>query len=106
MAAKKKKIAKPSTLLKPGNVVLIRTAVYHALGRVRGTYSLEGVGFVQLEEAAWIADTGRFSEATSRAISDLPSSEIEPVGSGGIFDVQLAVICDIALAIRPEKAVK
>lgn len=56
---------------KLGQAYFIRTVTYFATGRVK-----EIVGqFLILEDAAWIADTGRFSDAMSKGIMD----EVEPV---------------------------
>jgi hypothetical protein len=104
MPTKKKNKVNP--LLVPGNIVLIRTAVYHALGRVVGTYAAQGVAFVQLAEASYVGDTGRYHEATSKPLRDVAQAEIEPVGSGGLLDVQLAIICDVARAVAISRDVK
>jgi len=62
--------------LEIGKQYFIRTLTYHATGRVTGYRGK----FVLLEEAAWIADSGRFSQA----IKDHTLSEVEPVGSMGL----------------------
>lgn len=54
-----------------GSAYFIRTVTYFATGRVK---SIIGQ-FLVLEEAAWIADTGRFSDAMAKGIM----SEVEPV---------------------------
>jgi hypothetical protein len=104
--ANKSKKNKAATLLTPGNVVLIRTAVYHALGRVVGIVDVGGVAFVMLEHASYVGDTGRYHEATARPLREVSSSEVEPVGLGGRMDVQVGAICDVALAADIETAVK
>lgn len=54
-----------------GGAYFIRTVTYFATGRVK---SIVGQ-FLVLEEAAWIADTGRFSTAMAKGIMD----EVEPI---------------------------
>lgn len=93
-------------LLSIGNVVLVRTAIYHALGKVNAIFDVGGVAFVQLAEASYLGDTGRYNEATSKPLSEVSQAEIEPVGNGGLLDIQIASIGDIALAIRTESKVK
>ena len=56
---------------KVGAAYFIRTVTYFATGRVKAI-----VGhFLVLEEAAWVADTGRFSDYMAKGIA----SEVEPV---------------------------
>ena len=69
----------------PGECVFIRTVTYHLTGRVRRQIG----SFVELEEAAWIADSGRFSDAISKGTL----SEVEPVP--GIVRVNIAAVTDI-----------
>ena len=103
MAAKKmknptkQKSVKVSPRLSAGNIVLIRTAVYHAIGRVVGVFKIGDVSFVQLSEAAFVGDTGRYHEATSIDLDKVSSAEIEPVGLSGLLDVQIGMICDVAV---------
>ena len=99
------KPAKVTPLLVPGQIVLIRTAVYHALGRVAGIHQIGSVDFVQLHDAAFIGDTGRYHKATSVLLSEIPEAEIEPV-SDGVLDIQVAIICDVARAVGVVGAVK
>lgn len=66
-----------------GRKVFIRTVTYHALGRVVGIVD----GFIELEGAAWIADSGRFMNFLQEGVA----SEVEPVGrmwvaTSGIID--------------------
>lgn len=59
-----------------GKAYFIRTVTYFATGRVK-----EIVGqFLVLEDAAWIADTGRFSDALAKGVME----EVEPIG-GDMF---------------------
>lgn len=56
-----------------GKKFYIRTVTYHMTGKV-----VKRMGaFIQLEDAAWIADSGRFSNA----IKEGTLSEVEPVGT-------------------------
>ncbi len=56
-----------------GQKLFIRTVTYHMTGKV-----VKRMGaFVQLEDAAWIADSGRFSDALKTG----GLSEVEPVGT-------------------------
>ena len=57
-----------------GKQYLFRTIGYHWLGRVQ---SVRG-RFLILEDASWVADTGRYSEALAGKIGELSSSELEP----------------------------
>lgn len=56
---------------KVGQSYFIRTVTYFATGRVQAIVG----NFLVLEDAAWIADTGRFREAIMKGILN----EIEPV---------------------------
>ena len=68
-----------------GDVVFVRTVTYHYTGRISAIYA----GEIVLEDAAWIADSGRFGAAL--ATGEL--SEVEPypgsviVSRGAIVDV-------------------
>jgi hypothetical protein len=54
-----------------GEKYFIRTVTYFATGKVK---RITG-NFLELEDAAWVADTGRFNEAISKGVLD----EVEPV---------------------------
>lgn len=54
-----------------GKAYFFRTVTYHLTGRVKAIVGK----FLVLEEAAWIADSGRFTEA----IRDGKLNEVEPV---------------------------
>lgn len=56
---------------KVGSNYFIRTVTYFATGKVKAVVGQ----FLVLEEAAWIADTGRFSDALAKGVM----SEVEPV---------------------------
>ena len=56
-----------------GGKWFFRTVTYHATGRVT-----KRIGdFLQLEDAAWIADSGRFMQAIREGVLN----EVEPVGT-------------------------
>lgn len=56
---------------KIGNAYFIRTVTYFALGKLKAIVGQ----FLVLEEAAWVADTGRFSDFMAKGIVN----EVEPV---------------------------
>jgi len=56
-----------------GQRLYIRTVTYHCTGKVTKRMG----AFIQLEDSAWIADSGRFSNA----IKDGTLDEVEPVGT-------------------------
>ncbi len=59
-----------------GQKLFIRTVTYHMTGKV-----VKRMGaFIQLESAAWIADSGRFSDAINKGTLD----EVEPVGTAWV----------------------
>jgi hypothetical protein len=55
-----------------GEKFFFRTVTYHMTGRVKKVIG----AFLELEDAAWIADSGRFMNA----IKEGKLSEVEPVG--------------------------
>jgi len=59
-----------------GKKLFIRTVTYHMTGKVTKRMG----AFLQLEDAAWIADSGRFSDALGKGELD----EVEPVGNAWI----------------------
>ena len=66
-----------------GQKLYIRTVTYHMTGKV-----VKRMGaFIQLEDAAWIADSGRFMNAIKEGTLD----EVEPVG---IMWVNLSSVVD------------
>jgi hypothetical protein len=56
-----------------GKSFFIRTVTYHLTGRVTKIFA----NMLVLEDAAWIADSGRFMQA----IKEGKLNEVEPVGS-------------------------
>jgi len=69
-----------------GDKVFIRTVTYHYTGRVIA----QDDGFVTLEEAAWVADSGRFAQA----LSDGTLEEVEPYPDR--VQVALSAIVDVS----------
>lgn len=70
----------------PGSKYLIRTVTVYIVGQVR-----EVVGdFLVLDDASWVADTGRYSQAlasgTLNEVERLPDGVI--VGLGSVCDAQ------------------
>ena len=55
-----------------GDNYFFRTVTYHVLGKVVGVFN----NFVVLEQASWVADSGRFMNF----IKDGTVDEVEPVG--------------------------
>ncbi|MCK4782115.1 MAG: hypothetical protein KAV87_00080 [Desulfobacteraceae bacterium] len=73
-----------SSAFEIGSVYLIRTVTMIDTGRVVSVSEHE----IVLEEAAWIADTGRFSDAVSKAKFD----EVEPFPEGQVIIGRGAII--------------
>ena len=71
METKMKKSTKKSLNLL-GNSYFFRTVTYHLIGRVVAVHG----DIIELAEASWIADSGRFMQA----IRDGVLNEVEPVG--------------------------
>lgn len=55
-----------------GEKFFFRTLTYHLTGKVKKIFG----SMLELEDAAWIADSGRFTQA----IKDGKLNEVEPVG--------------------------
>jgi len=75
---------------KIGKVYLIRTVTYIVTGRLVRVHDQELV----LEDAAWVADTGRFSDS----LKSLEFNEVEPFPDGELIVGRGAVVdaCIIA----------
>lgn len=69
-----------------GKAYFIRTCTYHLTGKVR---SIVG-GFLVLDDAAWIADSGRFMNT----LKEGTLKEVEPMPDGTI--VSLSAVTDAA----------
>lgn len=82
MAEKKSKSKNP---IKVGNAVLIRAVTMFYTGRIVEITKDE----IVLDDAAWIADTGRFSDALVTGVLNEIEPFVEPVaiGRGAIVDV-------------------
>jgi hypothetical protein len=81
-----KKSTKVVSPLRLGNAVFVRSVTHYYTGRVVGLSATE----ILLEDAAWIASTGRFGAALGSGTLD----EVEPfpdgvisVGRGAVIDV-------------------
>jgi len=66
-----------------GEAYLIRTVTYHILGRVK---SIKG-NFLVMEEASWVADSGRFNEAIGKGtLNEIEYAGPAIVGINAIAD--------------------
>lgn len=74
--------------LKVGQAVLIRTVTYHYTGRIKSVTASD----IVLQDAAWIADTGRFSVALEEGFDN--NAEIEPYPNG--CTISRAAIVDVS----------
>lgn len=74
--------------LKEGEQVIVRTVTFYYTGKVVGTSDK----WLALTDAAWIANTGRWSEALSKGKLD----EVEPYPDGDVVLIGLGAIIDIA----------
>ena len=59
-----------------GKSYFFRTVTYHQVGRVKKVVG----NFLLLEDASWVADSGRFMQAIKTGSLD----EVEPVGEMGL----------------------
>lgn len=57
-----------------GKSYFIRTVTYHLTGKL---VEIKG-DFLMFDDAAWIADSGRFNEAMKKGIDKVESAEVEP----------------------------
>lgn len=74
---------KQSYPFKVGDKVYLRTVTYHQVGRVKQIIGK----FLMLENASWVADSGRFMNA----LKDGTLSEVEPVVDGGGVNIDSIV---------------
>lgn len=81
-----KPAAKSQRVIAVGNQILVRLVTHYNTGRVVEV----GDGYAVLEDAAWIADTGRFSAALANGESAL--SEVEPCP--GVVEIGLGAVVD------------
>jgi hypothetical protein len=70
-----------------GKAYFFRTVTYHLTGRVTKIVG----DFLVLDDCAWIADDGRFSEAMSKGIDKATSAEIEPYGDEVFLNINSIV---------------
>jgi len=61
--------------LEVGNKVLIRTATHYHVGKIQHLLEKGGVPGVVLEQASWVADTGRFTNCLT---TENGLKEVEP----------------------------
>lgn len=71
-----------------GDAVIVRTVTMYYTGRILRVYP----GELVLGDAAWVADTGRWSSALSTG----SLSEVEPYPGEGLCIVSRAAIVDVA----------
>lgn len=76
-----------------GKVYLIRTVTMTDTGRLVAVTEHELV----LEEAAWVADTGRFAQAVAKA----EFGEVEPFPEGRVIIGRGAVIDAVQITVAP-----
>jgi len=69
----------------------IRTVTYHAVGRCVDVVE----GFIFLDDAMWVADSGILSPALKDGFEKQPNSELEPIGS--ILHVNINSIVDFVV---------
>ena len=69
-----------------GNSVFIRTVTHYHTGKIASIAN----GFITLTDAAWVASTGRFSQALKTGIFD----EVEPFP--GVVDIAIGAIVDVS----------
>jgi hypothetical protein len=64
----------------PGDLIgknfFFRTVTYHIVGRVVTAFDTNSGTFLRLEDASWVANSGRFMQA----LRDGDIDEVEPVG--------------------------
>lgn len=84
-----KKAKSGEWLWRVGATYLIRTVSYHYTGRFVG-FNGPNNSEVCLEDAAWIADTGRFMQA----VQDGVLGEVEPYPNGTIVAINRTSISD------------
>jgi hypothetical protein len=94
--ANKAPVSGPASAVAPWNIganYLIRTVTMIDTGRLVGVTPTELV----LEDAAWIADTGRFSDAVQKA----SFSEVEPFPAGRVIIGRGSVIDAVEITTVP-----
>jgi hypothetical protein len=71
-----------------GEKIFIRTVTHHFTGRIKAILKSCEVGFLVLEDGAWIASDGRFTQAIEAGELD----EVEPLT--GLIRVNISSIID------------
>ena len=74
--SKIKKIKKIKKAFEIGDKYFIRTCTYHYTCEI---YGETDDGFLLLKDCAWVADSGRFSNAIKEGVEIQECSEIEPL---------------------------
>lgn len=77
VGAEARATAAKSTPWRVGDAYFFRTVTMHWTGRIVAIHD----GYLVLDEAAWIADSGRYHEATTADALN----EVEPAGDGVIL---------------------
>jgi hypothetical protein len=77
-----------SDLFEEGKKYFVRTVTYHAVGICKEIRE----GFLLLDEAMWVADSGRLSDALKEGFNKIDSSELEPFN--GILHININSIVD------------
>ena len=97
MKEKTKKVIDTSNPFEIGKYYLIRTVTMANTGKVVRVLPQE----IVLEEASWIADTGRFSDA----IKSVNFNEVEPFPNGEVIIGRGSIIdaCKISNSPRSQK---
>lgn len=80
-----------------GEKLFIRTVTFHCTGRLVGIKRAGECYFLVLEDAAWIASSGRFTNAIEEGPNAL--EEVEPVTS--IIRVNVSSIVDVFIWNHP-----
>jgi len=80
-----------------GSIYLIRTVTMSDTGRLVSVTPQELV----LEEAAWIADTGRFSDAVKKA----EFGEVEPFPDGKVIIGRGAIVDAVKIKVAPRSQI-
>lgn len=83
-----------STPWEVGKVYFIRTVTYHLTGRIKWVGKMELV----VTEAAWIADSGRFTDALKKEEFD----EVEPFPVGAEVIIGRHSIIDAVQVSKPQ----
>jgi len=66
-----------------GNSYFFRTLTYHLIGTIRKKVGL----FFVLDDASWVADSGRFMQAIQKGKLD----EVEPTCNGHMINIEACV---------------